>query len=596
MRRRRLHPTSAPSSRRRFGQRTVDETPSPESTIEARMVAAEETLRAIGAGEVDAFVVSDGSEGQRVFTLSTADRPYRIFVENMRDGAATVSAGGLVLYANRCLAELLSCPRETIVGSPLASFMSDGAALETLLHGDHATLGGTLELELVSAEGRAVPVLVGVSPLEIEGHRLTCLTFTDLSGPKAQEREILRLSQAQAQQMADLREEFVLNLAETQKLEALGVVAGGIAHDFNNLLTVILGNTSIALDTLKAGSPERRPMEQVRLAAIRSAALAQQMLAYSGKGKFVVEVVGLAETVDELSELIGAAISKQAHVTLELTPGTPAIEADVTQLRQIILNLITNASEAIGDAGGDIRVRTGSVDLDRVSLSRYAFAENLPSGRYACFEVTDTGPGMDVQTKARIFDPFFTTKLTGRGLGLAAVQGIVRGHHGAIAVETEPGRGTTFTLIFPISAVPAPAARAAPTHATGLSDALHGEVLLVDDDDAVRGQTVRMLEQIGFTVAPFADGTQALTAFEERAGTFAFVLLDLMMPGISGDEMIAELQRIDASTPIVLSSGYNSVELSQRFADRNVTVFLQKPYELDQLRATAHEVTRAPVP
>jgi CheY-like chemotaxis protein/two-component sensor histidine kinase len=328
-------------------------------------------------------------------------------------------------------------------------------------------------------------------------------------------------------------------------------------------------------------------LEQVELAGTRSAELARQMLAYSGKGRFVLEVLDLAEIVSGQIELIKAAVSKTVVVALELAPDTPTIEADATQLRQVVLNLITNASEAIGEANGTVSVRCGPIDADRTFLSDYDFAGQLPDGRYALLEVADTGAGMDAETKEKIFDPFFTTKFTGRGLGLAAVQGIVRGHGGAMKVQTEPGQGTAFTLIFPASTKSAPAAArsVAPTNAQ-----TSGTVLVADDDDAVRLMTVRMLESIGFTVVSAVDGTQALRLFNERADEFAFVMLDLMMPGMSGDQVIAELQRIGTTTPIVLASGYNSQELSQRFVGRGVAAFLQKPYRLSQLRATALEI------
>jgi CheY-like chemotaxis protein/two-component sensor histidine kinase len=311
------------------------------------------------------------------------------------------------------------------------------------------------------------------------------------------------------------------------------------------------------------------------------------MLAYSGKGRFVVEVLDLAEIVRGQLELIKAAVSKTAVVALELAADTPAVEADATQLRQVVLNLITNASEAIGDANGTISVRCGPIDADRAFLFEYEFAGHLPEGRYALFEVADTGAGMDAETKERIFDPFFTTKFTGRGLGLAAVQGIVRGHGGAMKVQSEPGQGTRFTLIFPASTKSAPAGAhsVAPTTAR-----MSGTVLVAEDDDAVRRMTVMMLESFGLTVVSAVDGTQALRLFNERADDFAFVLLDLMMPGMTGDAVMTELQRIGATTPIVLTSGYNSQELSQRFVGRGVAAFLQKPYQMSQLRATALEI------
>jgi two-component system cell cycle sensor histidine kinase/response regulator CckA len=558
-----------------------------------RMTAAEDALRAIGAGEVDAFVVSDGGSDPRVFTLSTADRPYRIFVENMRDGAATLSAGGLILYANHRLAQLLSCPREVIVGSSLARFLAGGVPIAPKLLKGPDGLGATLELDLLDDNDVAVSVLVGASPLDVDGDQLTCLTFTDLRAQKAQEQEIARLSHAQAKQIADVREEFALDLAESQKLEALGVLAGGIAHDFNNLLTVILGNAGVALSTLAPEARERGPLAQVELAATRCAELARQMLAYSGKGKFVVEILNLGEILSGQAELIGAAVSKTAVVAIEVAHDTPMVEADATQLRQVVLNLITNASEAIGEATGTIRVRCGPIDADRAFLSDYDFAGQLPDGKYAFFEVADTGAGMDTETKEKIFDPFFTTKFTGRGLGLAAVQGIVRGHGGGMKVRSAPGQGTAFTLIFPASKKSA--SPAAPSAAPAIGHTI-GTVLVAEDNDAVRRMTVMMLESIGLTVVSASDGAEALHLFEKRADEFAFVLLDLMMPGMSGEEVITELGRIGTATPIVLTSGYDAQELSQRFVGRGVAAFLQKPYQLSQLRATVLEVLTAQVP
>jgi two-component system cell cycle sensor histidine kinase/response regulator CckA len=584
-------PSGAPLSQSESGQAQHAPAPATGSDALARMTAAEDALRAIGAGEVDAFVVSDGGSGRRVFTLSTADRPYRIFVENMHDGAATLSSGGLILYANRRLAQLLSCPRETLVGSSLARFLAGGGPIAPKQLKGPDGLGATLELELLDDNGDAVPVLVGASPLDVDGDQLTCLTFTDLRAQKAQEREIARLSQAQAKQVADVREEFALDLAESQKLEALGVLAGGIAHDFNNLLTVILGNTGVALSTLASEARERGPLGQVELAATRCAELARQMLAYSGKGQFVVEVLDLAEIVSGQAELIKAAVSKTAVVALEVAHDTPMVEADATQLRQVVLNLITNASEAIGDATGTISVRCGPIDAERAFLSEYDFAGQLPDGRYAFLEVADTGAGMDTETKEKIFDPFFTTKFTGRGLGLAAVQGIVRGHGGAMKVRTAPGQGTAFTLIFPASVKSAPAA----AHSAPMIGHATGTVLVAEDDDAVRRMTVMMLESIGLTVVSASDGAQALHLFKTRADEFAFVLLDLTMPGMSGDEVITELECIGTTTPIVLASGYDSQELSQRFVGRGVAAFLQKPYQLSQLRATVLEVLTAHV-
>jgi two-component system, cell cycle sensor histidine kinase and response regulator CckA len=547
-----------------------------------RLADMEAALRAIAAGEVDAFVVSDGGGGGHVFGLTNADRPYRMFVENMRDGAATLSSEGLILYANRRLAELLSYPREWIAGAPLAGFVVGSLPAELATIG-RPGLHETVELELLDANGDVVPVLVGASPLDVDGDALVCLTFTDLTSQKTQEREIVRLGRVDAERS----QEFARTMAETQKLEALGVLAGGIAHDFNNLLTVIRGNTTVALESLARDAPARAPLEQVELAALRSTDLARQMLAYSGKGRFVVEIMDLAGTVRGLHELIKAAISKKAELSFDFAPDVPPIEADATQLRQVVLNLITNASDAIGDVSGTVHVRVGSIEIDRAHLSAYEFTEGLPEARYVFLEVADTGSGMDSVTRDKIFDPFFTTKPTGRGLGLAAVHGIVRAHHGAMKVESAPGQGTTFTLIFPASAKSLPAVPRVIAPRVGRA---HGTVLVVDDDDAVRLMAVRMLESLGFTVESAVDGAEGLRVLTERANDFAFVLLDLMMPGMSGEEVVLELGRMGATVPVVLSSGYDAHETSGRFAGRGVAAVLQKPYGMEELRVAAFEV------
>jgi CheY-like chemotaxis protein len=316
------------------------------------------------------------------------------------------------------------------------------------------------------------------------------------------------------------------------------------------------------------------------------------MLAYSGKGTFLIEVVSLPDAITGLEALIRAAISKKAHLSVDFARDTPTIEADATQLRQVILNLITNASEAIGNTNGLISVRSGQVDADRAYLSGYELAGELPEGSYAFLQVVDTGSGMDAATKDRIFDPFFTTKFTGRGLGLAAVQGIVRGHHGAMRVESQTGVGTTFTLIFPASGKEVPAVPRPPAPPSGRAS---GTVLVVDDDDAVRGMAVRMVASLGFEVVSAADGDEAVRVLAESPGAFTFVLLDLMMPGMSGEEVMVEMARMGATTPVVLSSGYDAEQISRRFVGGIVADVLQKPYEMDQLRAAALKVAAARV-
>jgi PAS domain S-box-containing protein len=428
----------------------------------------------------------------------------------------------------------------------------------------------------ITKDGRLLDVTAVVSQIRGRDGEVVAASFIT--------RDITEDKQARRQ-----RHDFELQLAETQKLEALGVLAGGIAHDFNNLLSVILGSTTMVLETLPADSAIRASLEQVQQAARRSGELARQMLAYSGKGMFVIQAVPLSDIVQDIAELIQGTISKKAHVITAFDPDTPTIEGDVTQLRQVALNLITNASEALGDDAGTITVATGSVEADRSYLSEYELSEDLPAGRYGFLAVTDTGSGMDSETKAKLFEPFFSTKFVGRGLGLAAVQGIVRGHRGAIKVYSEPGRGTSFKLLFPAVRVEEKLVPAKSGESTDWRG--DGTVVVADDDDGLRLMTTAMLESLGFTVIPAKDGLEAMELLKEHQGGLAFVVLDLMMPGMGGDDVLRELARLGMTIPIVLSSGYNTQHMSQELTARGVAAFLQKPYEFTQLRAVARSIT-----
>jgi len=315
------------------------------------------------------------------------------------------------------------------------------------------------------------------------------------------------------------------------------------------------------------------------------------MLAYSGKGKYVVQPIRLSHVVEEMADLIESTISKKARLQLSFDPSTPTVEADVNQMRQVVLNLITNASEALGDESGTITIATGALDADREYLANYELAVDLPAGRYAYLDVTDTGSGMDEETRARIFDPFYTTKFTGRGLGLAAALGIVRGHRGAIKVYSEVGRGTSFKMLFPASEKAE--AAAPPTGDVGEEWRGSGIVLVADDDESVRLVAATMLERLGFDVLVASDGHEALRIFRERRDGLCLVVLDLMMPGMDGSEALADFERLGSTVPIVLSSGYNAQDLSQRFVNRGVTAFLQKPYRFDELAGTVRRVIEA---
>jgi len=338
---------------------------------------------------------------------------------------------------------------------------------------------------------------------------------------------------------------------------------------------------------LPATTPARDSIEEIRKASVRAADLTRQMLAYSGKGQFVVGPVNLNELVEEMGHLLHASISKKATIAFDLADELPLIEADAAQVQQIVMNLITNASDAIGDAVGVITIRTDTVEADRALLSGAYSSDDLPEGRYVCLRVADTGCGMDNTTCARVFDPFFTTKFAGRGLGLAAVLGIVRGHSGAITVESERGRGTTFTVLFPrseraVQAVPEAERPAGEWRGTGT-------VLVVDDEQLVRDVAARILEYSGFDVITAAEAQQGVELFRQLADEITAVLLDMTMPEMSGEEAFRELRRIRPDVPVILTSGYNEQDAVGQFTEQGLAGFVHKPFDVETLVRTMRE-------
>ncbi len=384
------------------------------------------------------------------------------------------------------------------------------------------------------------------------------------------------------------REQLERKVQETQKLESLGVLAGGIAHDFNNLLTSILGNASIAAMELPPGSSVQDCLGQINEASMRAAELCKQMLAYSGRGRFVVRRLDLGEVVEQTAQMLQISISKKAVLRFHLEKGLPPVEVDATQIRQVIMNLVINASEAIGDKSGVIRIATGLLHVDRAYLHGTLMDADLPEGDYVALEISDSGCGMSPETQAKIFDPFFTTKFTGRGLGLAAVLGIVRGHKGALKVYSEPGRGTTFKLLFPASrgtseTTKTPAANTAKWRG-------EGRVLVVDDEEGMRITIARMMGTMGLEPTLASDGREAIELFRADPDRFTLVLLDLTMPHLDGEQTFTELRRIRPDVRVVLMSGFNAHEVLVRFSGKGLASFLQKPFTLEELRTLMRAV------
>jgi signal transduction histidine kinase/CheY-like chemotaxis protein len=370
-------------------------------------------------------------------------------------------------------------------------------------------------------------------------------------------------------------------LRQAAKLESLGVLAGGIAHDFNNLLVGILGNASLVRDTLSPSSTVRPMLDSVIDASERAAVLTRQLLAYSGKGKFVIQPVDVSELVWDMTKLVQASIPKSVVLRPRLAPGLPPVVADVAQMQQLIMNLVINAAEAIGDNPGSVTVTTGEQQIvDGETSGTTVGADPLTPGRYVFFEVEDNGAGMDEATIAKIFDPFFTTKFTGRGLGLSAALGIVRGHQGFIQVASSPGRGSTFKVLFP-----AAREKIAPQPVHEVKDDLAGSgvILLVDDEELVRRVAATMLAHLGYTVLEAANGQEAIDLFQHNWSNIMLVILDLSMPVMNGEECLRRLKSIKADVPVLLSSGFDETEAARRFRSAGVATFLQKPYTAQHL-------------
>ena len=391
------------------------------------------------------------------------------------------------------------------------------------------------------------------------------------------------------------RQAMEKRVLETQKLESLGVLAGGIAHDFNNLLQAMLGFAEMARLELPDHHPARESLGMVMDSAAKAAGLTRQMLAFSGKGQFSVTQVDLSRQVQEMAELLESSVPKYVEFHRDLMEHLPAVQADEAQLQQVVMNLITNAAEAIGENKGQIYLRTGKIHCDDHCLARnlvhYEADAPAPTpGEFVFLEVQDTGCGMEPAVLKRVFEPFFTTKFTGRGLGMAAVQGIIKGHRGAMIVETAPGQGSVFRVLLPTSAHSAgdqPDMPALESHATRRT----GNVLLVvDDDDRVRDLVAMSLGKSGYQVQLAADGQEGLDIFGAAPEKIACVLLDLIMPRMGGKECLARMLELDPGVPVVIMSGYSESEIQDRLADMPTAGILAKPFHPDQLKEVLDRV------
>jgi PAS domain S-box-containing protein len=379
-------------------------------------------------------------------------------------------------------------------------------------------------------------------------------------------------------------------MLDAQKLESLGVLAGGIAHDFNNLLAVILGNAGLA----KLGIPPKETdalhsVNHIEQAARRASALCRQMLAYAGHGPVAREQVNLPALITNTSELLRLSISKHASLTFDLKPDTPWVDADPSQIQQIVMNLVINASEAIGAKPGSIHLHAYRGPINPAELSDIVYRPERLTGDFAWLEVTDTGCGMSADTRTKIFEPFFTTKFAGRGLGLAAVLGIVRSHHGLFIVHSTPGAGSTFRIALPAAPPPAVFADAAPAPAPAPAPDTC-TVLVADDEPSVLTMVKVALTRRGYDVVPARDGQEAVALFRAQPGAFGVVLLDLTMPVLDGEGALRAIRQFAPATRFLVMSGYSQQETLRRLRETGPVEFLPKPFSTEELLASVQRV------
>ena len=554
-------------------------------TRDGRIIPVEVTANFIRFNDREyncAFIRNIADRKQAEEALREREERLRVIFEASDSGIILVNPEGMIEFANGRMAELFGMQLHELLGTPYSGHLHESETkvgderMRMLINGEIQAVAN--ERRFIRRNGTDFWGYLSGRRLENPDGSLRALVgvISDITDRKKAEEERLNLER---------------QLLHAQKLESLGILSGGIAHDFNNLLLAVLGNLELALMRLPPEISARNNIDQAIKAARHAAKLTNMMLAYSGKGLFVIKPLNLTELVEENATMLDAAIPKSITLEQHLDHSLPIINADAGQVQQVIMNLITNAAEAIGDASGTITLETGAGEMDRDVLNESRLDEKMATGRYVWLEVRDNGCGMDSETVHKLFDPFFTTKFTGRGLGMSAVLGIIRAHKGAFLVKSVSGEGTTIKVLFPAADIqptepdPAGAGESVPEVRIGHSV----KALVVDDEDMIRSVSTALLEELGFETMAAASGEEALAIFR-RVGDIGVVLLDQVMPGMDGVSVFRELRSIRPDIKVLLASGFSQQEVSERFRGLGVNGFLQKPYNLKILTAELSRV------
>ncbi len=503
--------------------------------------------------------------------LRESEKKYRELVEKGNNLIFTTDGQGYFTYISPFILGLAGYEPEEVIGKPFSDFVysEDLARITAKYQELFKGVYSPDEYRVVTKSG-GVRWILSNSQAIMEDGKLTGIVgmFTDITERRNAEEERLEMER---------------RLLHAQKLESLGVLTGGIAHDFNNLLMAMMGNLELASFHIDPKSEGKPFMDEAVLASRRAADLIKQMLAYSGRVAGEFKLIRLNDVVEEITTLIRSSVTRKAVLKMRLEKDPVSVKADPTQIQQIVMNLIVNASEALDEETGSVTIAVGDLECDAEYLAGSYLKEKPSPGRYAYVEVADTGHGMDKDTLSRLFDPFFTTKFAGRGLGMAAVLGIVKGHGGAFMVDSTPGAGTTVRVLFPAAAEDMESPVDSVMEERNEAASSQATVLLVDDDPMVLTTTNAMLRRMGFETIVAARGRDALNML--RSGPpVDCAIIDLTMPDIDGCETASEIKKILPSIPIILSSGYPREEVLMQDGKCGSDGFIQKPYRLEALK------------
>jgi two-component system cell cycle sensor histidine kinase/response regulator CckA len=522
---------------------------------------------------------------QTQLSLTGSEERYRLLVETAHDVILRHDLSGNVTFVNRAGLKLTGRTEEELIGRNPMDLVPPELHEEILERKKQRNGGNSgvflYETVFLDGSGRRVPMEVSSTLIPGSasgaGEPQVLLVARDISERKKVEQE---------------QRELEARLRDAQKLESLGVLAGGIAHDFNNLLVTIMGNAELVMGDLQEGSINRNCLDAVLEAAGRAADLCRQMQAYAGRGPISVHPTDLNGLIMDIQRLLQVSVSKRSHLHFEMADDLPPVMIDEMQIRQVLMNLVTNAAESLGDEGGEIMVRTGVMEIKASDLKKVINGSRLNPGPYVWCEVRDSGCGMEPEVADRIFDPFFTTKFAGRGLGMSAALGIIKGHDGGFQMETGPASGSTISFLLPAHqvAVSPPRKRRRRSSRVPEVDLTGKLILVVDEDPSVRSVGESFLRRLGCKVLSAADGFEAIRIFGERHRDIDAVLLDFTMAGMDGMSAYRRLRVIRSDIPVILSSGYDAHEVEDKTRDFEIAGFVAKPYTLKRLRQVLAEV------